>query len=141
MILSARGMDMLKRFEGFRNVAYPDVGGVLTIGYGRTAGVTAGERCTLSQAADWLFSDAAIYEVAVNRNVSVPITQNQFDALVSFAFNIGVGAFEESTLLRKLNDKDYDGASLEFLKWTRAGNDPSALLPRRSQERTLFDAP
>lgn len=132
---------MVERFEGYRPAAYQDGNGVWTIGYGHTQGVKPGDRCTTAQAQEWLAQDMATAAHAVNEYVTVPLTQNQYDALVSLVYNIGAGNFRESTLLRKLNDKDYGGASEQFLAWRRVGSDKSALLPRRSQERTLFDTP
>lgn len=141
MQTSPNGFNLITRFEGFKPTAYKDVRGTLTCGYGHTSSVTADSVCTTTQARMWLGADVATAEKSINELVKAPLTQNQFDALVSLVFNIGVGAFEESTLLRELNDGDYGGASLQFLQWRRAGSDKSALLCRRSHERTLFDTP
>ena len=141
MQLSDSGLRLIERFEGFKPTAYRDVRGIWTIGYGHTAGVKEGDKCTFAAAQEMLRADAQIAADAVNKFARVPLTQNQFDALVSLTFNIGAEAFEESTLLRLLNDSEYAAASEQFLQWRRAGNDKSALLPRRSQERTLFDTP
>lgn len=136
---SPRCYRLLEAFEVFRPTAYKDIRGVWTIGYGHTEGVREGDTCTMAQAEAWLGQDTMRAAIAVNKHVTVPLTQNQFDALVSLTFNIGVTAFEESTLLRKLNDKDYAGAAEEFLSWKRAGSKRNALLQRREKEKALFE--
>ena len=127
-------------FEGFEGEAYPDGGGVWTIGYGHTRGVTAGQRCSLAQAQTWLRQDmsAAIY--AVQQLVSVPLTQGQFNALCDFEFN--TGALGESTLLKLLNSGDYAGAAAEFPKWVHdsAGNIEPGLVKRRAAEVAMFNS-
>ena len=142
MQYSKRGLQLTESFEGCRYVAYQDVRGVWTIGYGHTKGVEPGDVCTHAQAEAWLDEDTATAEVAVNRLVKVPLTQNEFDALVDFAFNCGVGALQGSTLLRLLNAGDDAKAAEEFERWTHAGGEVVAgLLRRRGAERDLFKQP
>ncbi|MCD6674832.1 MAG: glycoside hydrolase family protein [Burkholderiaceae bacterium] len=150
MRLSDVGLAHLKSFEGLRLDAYPDPGSKdglpITIGYGSTttmggAAWHLGDRITEAEAAQLLRRDAAIAEAAVNRLVHVPLTQAQFDALVSFAFNVGALAFESSTLLRKLNAGDYDGAAAEFDRWRfNDGVELSGLARRRKAEREMFES-
>jgi len=139
MKLSHRGLDLIKQFEGVRYEAYQDVAGIWTIGYGHTAGVKQGDTCDATTADAWLQADTAFAVDAVNRLVTQPVSQNQFDALVDFTFNCGVGAFERSTLLRRLNAGDYDSAADEFPRWSfAAGVHVKGLLRRREAERNLF---
>jgi lysozyme len=142
MKTSKRGIDLIKRFEGVRLHAYKCPAGVPTIGYGHTVGVQMGESITLAQAEQMLRDDLPIYEVGVRSLVKQPLTQGQFDALVSFAFNLGVGALGKSTLLRRLNAGDYAGAAGEFGKWVNAGGIRlRGLVLRREAERALFIHP
>jgi Phage-related lysozyme (muraminidase) len=139
MKVSAAGLDCIKGHEGLRLKAYLDTGGVWTIGYGHTAGVKEGDTCTPEQAYAWLDEDADIAERAINQLVKVPLTQNQFDALVSFVYNIGRPEFFTSTLLRKLNAGDYTGAAGQFGRWIYDnGKIINGLVLRRSDERDLF---
>lgn len=150
MKLSDVGLAHLKSFEGLRLDAYPDPGSrdglPITIGYGSTrtslGGLwSLGDRITEEQAAALLRRDAEVAEIAVSRHVRVPLTQAQFDALVSFAFNVGEGAFSASTLLRKLNAGDYDGAAAEFDRWRfNDGVELSGLARRRRAEREMFES-
>lgn len=139
MKLSKQGLDLLREFEGCKLVAYRCQAGVWTIGVGHTATAKPGMNITTERAMDLLKADVAKFEMAVNRLVLAQLTQNQFDALVSFVFNVGVGAFEKSTLLKKLNANDYIGAADQFPKWVRAGGVVSkGLERRRSVERAFF---
>lgn len=133
----------IKNFELFRPTAYrPTSRDVWTIAWGHTLGVKEGDVCDMAQGELWLQDDVRPAAQAVNQHVTVALTQNQFDALVDFAFNCGVGAFEESTLLRLLNDGSYSGASNEFLRWDRqAGQILSGLLTRRTAEQARFNTP
>lgn len=152
MKTSERGLALIKLFEGFRAQAYLDGGGVWTIGYGHTIDVGPGDVCTQGQAEVWLAEDIQDAETAVNRAVTVPLTQNEFDALVSIVFNVGPGkkgvhsgivtlkSGEPSTLLRKLNAEDYDGAAFEFRKWDKDnGQVVPGLTRRRLAEQRLFE--
>lgn len=140
MKISQTGLDLIKSFEGLKLKAYQDVVGVWTVGFGSTGPhVKPGMIITAKQAEDLLRDDVSRFEACVSKQVSVPLSQNQFDALVSFAFNLGCGNLASSTLLRKLNAKDYAGASLEFTKWNRAGGSVlPGLTRRREAEKALF---
>lgn len=139
MQISQAGIDAIKDYEGVRLKAYDDGVGVWTIGVGHTAGVKRGDEITMAQVDEFLRADLAEAQKAVNTLVTTPLTQGQFDALVSFVFNLGAGAFKGSTLLKKLNAGDYDGAADELLRWNRAGGRVLAgLTKRRISERIMF---
>lgn len=139
--LSATGVSLIKEFEGCKRVAYQDQKGVWTIGTGHTAGVKAGDTCTQAQADSWLLDDTHWAALEVIRTVDVPITQNQFDALVSFVFNVGSGNWASSTLRRLVNQRSAE-ASQEFVKWDHVNGAPDAgLLRRRQAEQALFQTP
>jgi len=140
MKISDKGLSLIKEFEGCKLTAYKDIVGVLTIGYGST-GTHVKEGMTISQerAEALLREDVLRFEQCVNKLVKVELTQNQFDALVSFAFNLGCGNLGSSTLLKKLNARDYQGAADQILRWNRAGGKiVNGLVRRREAERTLF---
>ena len=134
--------DLIKEFEGCKLEAYPDPathGEPITIGVGHTGGVKLGDVITQEQADEYLVNDVAYSAKAVNQMVAVSITQNEFDALCSFAFNLGIGNLRNSTLLRKLNSGDKNNAANQFLVWNMAGGRLMAGLTRRREaERTLF---
>lgn len=137
--LSAQGLELIKGFEGLRLSAYQDSGGVWTIGYGHTRGVKPGDRITEAQAEAYLREDTGWAQQAVRDLVRVPLSQGQFDALTSFTFNLGRGALEQSTLLRKLNAGDYAGAQAEFARWVHDdGRVLQGLVRRRAAEAELF---
>lgn len=138
--LSPDGLDRLKAHEGLELEAYDDSTGVMTIGYGHTGSVQAGDRITEQQAAQLLAHDTDWAEQAVNDNVKVPLTQDKFDALVSFTYNAGEGAFENSTLLKKINAGDHEGAQAEFHRWNKDGDGRvmEGLARRRADEAALF---
>lgn len=139
MNISNNGLELIKKFEGLRTNAYLCPAGILTIGYGHTSGVSPGDKITGQQADEYLREDVLVAEITVNTNVTVDMSQGQFDALVSFVFNLGAGNFVKSTLLTKLNDGDYAGAADEFPRWVNAGGKPLAgLVKRRAAERSLF---
>lgn len=141
MKLSENGLALIRKHEGFRAVAYRDGGGILTIGYGSTHGVTEGMTITPEQADDMLVAEVKDDEACVNGAVTVPLTQNEFDALVDFVYNLGCHAFRGSTLLRKLNESDYDGAAKEILKWNHDnGVVIAGLTARRKDEQELFES-
>jgi len=140
MAISPRGLDLIKMHEGCRLEAYQDSVGIWTIGYGHTLSIKQGDTCTQEQAEEWLKSDVHTVENCIDKAVSVPLTQSEFDALCSFAFNLGCAALRNSTLLRKLNASDYDGAAAEFKKWDHAGGKQLAgLTKRRAAEAELFE--
>lgn len=131
--------EIIKRYEGLRLEAYLCPAGVWTIGYGHTRGVKPGDKCTKEQANDYLLDDLRDAENAVNVMVKSSLNQNQFDALVSFVYNLGSGNFKDSTLLRKLNERDYLGAANEFKRWNKAGGKVlNGLIKRRESEANLF---
>lgn len=145
MQISFNGVKFLTEREGFRDKSYKDTGGVWTIGYGTTKvdgrPVDAGMTCTEKQARQWLTDDLAWAQTAVNKLVRVPLTQNQFDALVSFVYNVGDYAFSRSTMLRLLNAKQLDKAAAEFDKWIYDnGKVIKGLQTRRNFERALFSS-
>lgn len=142
MKTSPKGIALIKSAEGLRLKAYPDPGtGGLpwTIGYGSTSGVTRNMVITEGQAEQMLAEDLARFERIVERAVRVPVTQGQFDALVSFTYNVGEGNFTKSTLLRQLNAGDTAGAAEQFSRWVHAGGKVlPGLVKRRAAERALF---
>ena len=154
MKISKNGLNLIKTYEGLELTAYPDPGtggAPWTIGYGHTGPeVHAGLVWTQQQAEQALASDVAQFERDVTSLVKVQINQNQFDALVSFAYNCGsdidaddiAEGLGDSTLLKKLNAGDYDGAANEFPKWNKSGGKVmSGLTKRRNAERSLFLTP
>lgn len=144
MRVSENGINLIKQFEGCRLTAYQDSVGVWTIGYGWTQPVDGkpvakGMVITQQKANDLLKQGVVQYENGVNSLVKVQLNQNQFDALVDFAYNLGVNALKGSTLLKKLNAGDYGGAANEFTKWNKAGGKELAGLTRRREaEKSLF---
>lgn len=140
MKISDAGLSLIKQFEGFRANAYLCSAGVPTIGYGHTRGVKLGDVCTPEEAEAWLREDVEAAERCVNQTVAVPLTQHEFDALVSFVFNLGCGNFRKSTLLKLLNEGRHDEAAMEFRRWDRAGGVVLAgLTKRRLAEQRLFE--
>jgi len=143
MEISQAGINKIKRHEALRLRAYQDEGGKWTIGYGHLIvpgdGLNKNSLITAAVAEQLLKRDLAAAESAVNSYVKVTISSNQYDALVSFVYNVGAGAFLKSTLLRKLNAGDYAGAAAQFPRWQFTGGKRSAgLLARRNRERALF---
>ncbi|QHM71296.1 lysozyme [Mixta intestinalis] len=139
MQIGKRGIALIKQFESCELMAYRCPAGILTIGYGHTYDVRAGDTCTPRQAELWLTEDCQVAELTIESNVTVPLNQNQFDALVSFVFNLGAGNFVKSTLLKKLNAGDYTGAAAEFDRWVNAGGRKlPGLVKRRAAEKALF---
>lgn len=139
---SKSGADLTERFEQCRLTAYWDaLGKVWTIGWGHTRGVTQGLSCTQAQADQWLDDDMAGCVADVNANVKVPLTQNEFDALCDFSFNLGCAALNGSTLLKYLNAGNFAAAAQEFQKWDHAGGAVVAgLLKRRIAEQDEFES-
>lgn len=140
---SDTGLALIRESEGCVLQAYPDPGSggePWTIGIGHTGGVRPGDTCSEAQAMAWLRADVVDAENGVSRTVRVPLGQHQFDALVSFTFNLGAGALASSTLLRRLNDGDTAGASAQFPRWVKAGSRTlPGLVKRRARERRMFD--
>lgn len=140
--ISPAGLDLIKRFEGVRYRAYQDAVGVWTIGYGHTSTARPGMTISPTQAEELLRQDVERFEAAVERLVRVPLTQSEFDALVSFTFNVGEGALRSSTLLRLLHAGSIQAAADQFLRWTHAGGrELAGLVRRREAERALFLSP
>lgn len=139
-MISADAVSLIAHFEGCRLKAYLCPAGVWTIGYGHTHGVKRGQTCTLQQASDWLAADIAPIDAVITHLVTAKLKQHQRDALACLIFNIGSGNFENSTLLRKLNASDYDGAAAQFGRWIHAGDRVlPGLISRRAAERSLFE--
>jgi lysozyme len=138
--ISQAGKDLIISFEGIRLEAYKCPAGVWTIGVGSTVpAVHAGEVITKQQALARFDKDLTKFENAVDRLVKVPLTQNQFDALVSFTFNVGEGALAKSTLLKKLNAGDYDAVPTELMRWTKGGGrELPGLVRRRRAEAAMW---
>lgn len=140
MQISKAGIELIKRFEGCVLTAYLDVVGVATIGYGHTAGVKLGDKITQAQADAMLETDVMLRVGAVNNLVRAPITQGQFDALCSFAYNVGVGNLQRSTLLRMINRGEAADAAEQLLLWDKAGGKKFAGLTRRREaEKALYE--
>jgi lysozyme len=139
---SEAGINFIKAFEGLRLQAYPDPGSgraPWTIGYGTTKGIRPGMVITKARAEEMLRRDLREIEQGVNDLIKVEITQTMFDALVSFAYNVGVGNLRRSTLLKNLNQGDIQGAADQLLRWNRArGRVRPGLTRRRVAERDLF---
>ena len=147
MKISYRGLELIKDFEGFSSSAYLDVVNIPTIGWGNTfyengTKVKIGDQISKTDALKLL-------EVVANRDfadkifpaIKVEVTQSQFDAMVSLAYNIGAGAFLKSTLLKKVNAGDFTGAGEEFLRWNKAGGkEVLGLTRRREREKQLFQS-
>lgn len=142
--LNSESVDLIKSFEGWYAKAYKDPVGIWTIGYGHTdmAGppkVTPNLTLTREEGEELLRRDLKKYQAGVERLVKVSLNDNQYGALVSFTYNLGEGNLGKSTLLRKLNQGDYVGASKEFAKWDKAeGKVLKGLTRRREAERVLF---
>ena len=147
--ISEEGLDLIKSFEGYHTAladgsckAYLDRLArpmIWTIGYGLTEGVYEGMVLTAHEAEQHLMKEISGHEKAVNRLVTVPIAQEHFDALVSFSYNVGSGALGRSTLLKKLNREDYEGAEEQFKRWNKAGGKVyRGLVRRRKAEASLF---
>lgn len=140
MELNDAGVALVKRFEGCRLTAYKDVVGILTIGYGHT-GVDVYDGMEINQPmADLLLKrDVADTAVGVKKALTCSLNDNQFSALVCFAFNVGVHAFAKSTLCSLLQHKDLLGASEQFARWNKAGGiERPGLTERRLAEKALF---
>ena len=137
---------MIKMFEGFRAKPYKCPAGVPTIGYGSTF-YSNGKKVTLKDkliteqdATNLLTTVVTNFSSGVSKLLKIQVTQNQFDALVDFAYNVGIGNLKSSTLLKKVNAKNFSGAALEFIKWNKAydGKVLPGLTKRRTAEKDLF---
>lgn len=143
MKTSNEGLDLIREFEGLVLHAYPDPatgGEPWTIGYGHTRGVKPGDTCTREQAFAWLKEDVDWAEACINANVKTPLEQHEFDALVSFTYNVGAGAFSASTMCRLLNAGNKAAAAAQFGRWVNGPNGPMpGLIRRRGAERAMFE--
>src|SRR5574338_202601 len=142
---SQDGVNLIKHFEGLRTKAYLDSVGIPTIGYGHTKGVKLGMMITETKAEELLKKDLEYFENKVLDLVKVNLLQNQFDALVSFTFNLSEGSLKKSTLLKKLNntvffrEEELESIADEFLKWNKAGGKVlTGLTKRRIAEKMMF---
>ena len=140
MKINAAGLGLIKGFEVLRLEAYiPTPEDVPTIGYGHTKGVQMGDTCTEDEAEAWLREDLEWAEECVERAVAKLLHENEHAALVSLCFNIGCKAFTDSTLVRLLNDGDFDAAEEQFKRWNKqAGRELAGLTRRRAAEEELF---
>lgn len=140
--INAAGIAVIKSFEKCSLTAYQDLGGVWTIGWGHTAGVTEGMTCTQAQADQWFLEDSQAVCAELTKLVPNALTPNQFSACVSLAYNIGTGNFQHSTLRKCLLANDLKGASDQFLVWVKVKGVPNdGLLTRRKAEQALFNTP
>lgn len=145
MNISKNGIDVIHYFEGCKLTSYPDPGShdgkPWTIGWGHTGPEVVKGLSWTQQIADKVFlEDIKKFEVGIITMCNVPLAQGHFDALVSLAYNIGLGNFKKSTLLKKLNASDYTGASLEFSRWNKNNNKVMlGLVRRRVAEECLFN--
>jgi lysozyme len=144
MKISREGLALIKRWEGCRLEAYPDSGGVWTIGYGITTNaglgvIKRGMKITQEQADDMLLAALAKYEKTVSDSLKRNPTQHQYDAMVSLCYNIGQSAFAKSTLVKRFNSGDITGAADAFMMWVKAnGKTLQGLVNRRHDERRHF---
>ncbi len=137
--LGSKGEDLIKSFEKLALEAYLDSGGVPTIGWGHTKGVKLGDTCTPEQAEIWFQEDSQEAVHGVDASLTTNVSQNQFDALCAFTFNVGVGAEAHSTLVKHLNARDFTAAAAEFPRWDKVKGVVSAGLQRRRlAEQALF---
>lgn len=132
-------LELVKKYEGCRLQAYTDPIGIWTIGYGHTANVVPNMVITQQAADQLLTEDLEKFQKGVKQLINVPLKQCQIDALTSFSFNVGLGNLQKSTLLKKVNNSDLEGASKEFEKWNKAGGKVlNGLVKRREAEKELF---
>ena len=141
MKISDKGIELIKHFEGCELHAYKDIVGVGTIGYGHTGSdVAEGQTVTEEEAEEILRKDLTKFEDYVKNYVECELNQEQFDALVAWTFNLGPGNLKSSTLLKRLNENDYDDVPNQIRRWNRAGGEVvSGLVRRRNSEAHLFE--
>ena len=139
MKTGTKGIELIKHFEGCELEAYKCAAGVWTIGYGHIKGVTPESAITQEQAEQMLVEELNEYEGYINDMVTTPLSQNQFDALVSWVYNLGGGNLKASTLLKVLNSGDFNGVPAQLMRWNKAGGKVLEGLTRRRQaEADLF---
>jgi lysozyme len=137
--ISEKGLELLKHYEGCELTAYRCSANVLTIGYGHTKGVTEDMVITQEEADQMLHDEMPEYEGYINDKVTVELNQDQFDAMVCWVYNLGSGNLSSSTLLKVLNDGDYDGVPEQMKRWNKAGGKVlNGLIKRRDSEAKLF---
>lgn len=140
LALSVAGIVFIQKYEGTSLIAYLDVVQVPTICTGSTRSVFVGQKATLAECEERLREDTTYAGIAVQRHVLQKLSQGQYDALVSFVFNVGPGAFKKSTLLKKLNAGECHAAAREFLRWNKAkGKVYPGLTKRRAAEKEMFE--
>ncbi len=136
---SQEGISLIKKFEGCELTAYQCSAGVWTIGYGHTKGVEKGMTISKESAEEMLVEELHEYENYINDNVTASLSQNQFDAMVSWVYNLGPANLKASTLLKVLNAGDYDGVPAQIKRWNKAGGQTlDGLIRRREAEALLF---
>ena len=136
--LSAAGLIALTGYEGYRSLPYQDTGGVWTDGFGNTHNVIPGKAVSVPQALDRLDNNTLLAQNAVKQCLRLPMTQGQYDAFVSFTYNVGSAAFCGSTLVKRFNAGDYKGACDELLRWVYVkGQKVQGLINRREKERAM----
>tara|TARA_R110001583_G_scaffold121228_1_gene272471 strand:- start:258 stop:713 length:456 start_codon:yes stop_codon:yes gene_type:complete len=143
MKISTEGLALIKKFEGCRLDAYLCAAGVPTIAWGKTKDVNMGDSCTQEQADDWLLEEIVEYEDYVSDAVDLPLSQHQYDALVSWTYNLGRGSLLSSTMLKVLNKGEYEEVPYQMQKWNKATVDGKkvvldGLVRRRKAESLLF---
>jgi|TARA_R110000803_G_C11966219_1_gene319265 lysozyme len=138
MKISLEGVELIKKFEGCELTAYRCSANVLTIAYGRIKEVKEGDTCTQEQAEEWLTEELLEYESYVNDMVEVSLLQNQFDALVSWVYNLGPSNLKSSTLLKVLNSGEYKSVPEQIKRWNKAGGKVLEGLTRRRQAEALL---
>ena len=138
-MISEKGIKLLKDFEGFRTHAYQDSVGVWTIGYGHTKGVTPNMIISAAQGEQMLVEELKEYENYVDELVKVPLHPHQYDALVSWVYNLGPTNFKSSTMLKVLNEGKYDEVPAQMKRWNKAGGkELDGLTRRRNAEAEMF---
>lgn len=139
MNTSAEGIALIKKFEGCELKAYQCSAGVWTIGYGHTKDVEEGDTISKDQAEEMLVEELHEYENYVNEYVNVALSQNQFDALVSWVYNLGPANLKSSTMLKVLNDGKYEDVPYQMKRWNKAGGKVlDGLVRRREAEALLY---
>ena len=139
MNTSAEGIALIKKFEGCELKAYQCSAGVWTIGYGHTKDVEEGDTISKDQAEEMLVEELHEYENYVNEYVNVALSQNQFDALVSWVYNLGPANLKASTMLKVLNSGKYEDVPAQIKRWNKAGGKVlEGLIRRREAEACLF---
>tara|TARA_Y100001951_G_C11261875_1_gene253002 strand:- start:782 stop:1237 length:456 start_codon:yes stop_codon:yes gene_type:complete len=144
MEISQEGLSLIKKFEGCKLQSYKCAAGVWTIGYGSTNGIEEGMKISQERADMLLLEDVEIFEEAVNELVKVPLEQNQYDALVTWTFNLGPTNLKNSTLLKVLNNKEYENVPEQIKRWNKATVNGErqvleGLVRRREAEALLFE--